>query len=169
MVPGGSPIGVLLNPKYPDFDLELHELEDAANVIRRQIIIAQASTLAEVDSAFTMITQKAAGGLLVAQDPFFNGQREHLVGLAAQFKLPVIYGQREYAEAGGLFSYGTSFAEGYRQAGAYVGKLLRGAKPSDLPILQPTKYEFVINLRTARTLGLATPSSLLALADEVIE
>jgi putative ABC transport system substrate-binding protein len=169
MVPGASPLGVLLNPKYPDFDLELHELQDAANVIKRQIIVARASTRAEVDAAFTMITQQAAGAILVAQDPFFNSRRDHLVALAAQLKLPAIYGQREYAEAGGLFSYGTSFAEGYRQAGVYVGKLLKGAKPSDLPILQPTKYELVINLRTTKMLGVAVPSSLLALADEVIE
>ena len=169
MVPGASPIGALLNPKYPDFDLELHELQEAAKLIGRHIIVARASTATEIDAAFTMITQQAAGALLVAQDPFFNSQREHLVALAAQSRLPTIYNQREYAEVGGLFSYGTSFAEGYRQAGVYAGKLLKGAKPGDLPILQPTKYEFVLNLGTARTLGLAVPSSLLALADEVLE
>jgi len=169
MVPGASPIGVLLNPKYPDFDLELRELQDAANVINRKIIVARASTRNEVDAAFTMITQQAASALLVAQDAFFNSQRDYLVALAARFKLPAIYNQREQAEVGGLFSYGTNFADGYRQAGVYVGKLLKGAKPSDLPILQPTKYEFVINLRTAKTLGLGVPPSLLALADEVIE
>ncbi len=169
MVPGASPIGVLLNPKYPDFDLELRELQDAANVINRKIIVARASTLTEVDAAFTMITQQGASALLVAQDAFFNSQRDHLVALAARFKLPAIYNQREQAEVGGLFSYGTSFSDGYRQAGVYAGKLLKGAKPSDLPVLQPTKYEFVINLGTAKTLGLVVPSSLLALADEVIE
>ena len=169
MVPGASPIGVLLNPKYPDFDLELRELRDAANVIDRKIIVALASSQPEVDAAFAMITQQGASALLVAQDPFFNSQREYLVALAARFKLPAIYNQREQAEVGGLFSYGTNFADGYRQAGVYVGKLLKGAKPSDLPVLQPTKYEFVINLRTAKTLGLVVPSSLLALADEVIE
>ena len=169
MVPGASPIGVLLNPKYPDFDLELRQLQEAANVINRKIIVARASSKTEVDAAFTMITQQAASALLVAQDAFFNSQREYLVALAARFKLPAIYNQREQAEVGGLFSYGTNFADGYRQAGVYVGKLLKGAKPSDLPVLQPTKYEFVINLRTAKTLGLVVPSSLLALADEVIE
>jgi putative tryptophan/tyrosine transport system substrate-binding protein len=169
MVPGVSPIGVLLNPKYPDFDLELRELQEAASVIKRQIIVARASTGTEVDAAFTTITQQAASALLVTQDPFFSSQRERLVALAARFKLPVIYNQREYADIGGLFSYGADFAEGFRQAGVYVGKLLKGAKISDLPILQPTKYELVINLRTAKILGLAVPSSLLALADEVIE
>jgi putative ABC transport system substrate-binding protein len=169
MIPGASPVGVLVNPKYPDVDLELHELQEAADVIKRQIIVARASTETEVDTAFATITQQAAGALLVAQDPFFNSQRNHFVALAAHFRLPAIYNQREYAEVGGLFSYGTNFADGYRQAGVYVGKLLKGAKPSDLPILQPTKYELVINLRTAKTLGLAVPSSLLALADEVIE
>jgi len=169
MVPGASPIGVLLNPKYPDFDLELHELQEAAKVIKRQIIVTRASTDTEIDAAFATITQQAAGSLLVAQDPFFGSRREGLVALAERFKLPAIYYQREYAEIGGLFSYGTNFSEEYRQAGVYVGKLLRGAKPGDLPILQPTKYEFVINLRTAKTLGLTVPSSILALADEVIE
>jgi putative tryptophan/tyrosine transport system substrate-binding protein len=169
MVPGTSPIGVLLNPKYPDFDLELRELQDAANVINRKIIVARASTRNEVDAAFTTITQQAASALLVAQDAFFNSQRDYLVALAARFKLPAIYNQREQAEVGGLFSYGTNFADGYRQAGVYVGKLLKGAKPNDLPVLQPTKYEFVINLRTAKALGLAVPPTLLALADEVIE
>jgi putative tryptophan/tyrosine transport system substrate-binding protein len=169
MIPGVYPIGVLLNPKYPDFDIQLRELEDAANVINRKIIVARASTQTEIDAAFTMITRQAASALLVAQDAFFNRQRDYLVALAARFKVPVIYNQREQAEAGGLFSYGTNFADGYRQAGVYVGKLLKGAKPSDLPVLQPTKYEFVINLRTAKTLGVAVPPSLLALADEVIE
>jgi putative tryptophan/tyrosine transport system substrate-binding protein len=169
MVPGASPIGALLNPKYPDFDLELHELQEAAKLIGRKLIVARASAVTEIDAAFTMITQQAAGALLVAQDPFFNSQREHLVALAAQSRLPTIYNQREYAEVGGLFSYGTSFAEGYRQVGVYAGKLLKGAKPGDLPILQPTKYEFVLNLGTARKLDLIVPSSLLALADEVLE
>jgi putative ABC transport system substrate-binding protein len=169
MVPGVSPIGVLLNPKYPDFDLELHELQEAAIVIKRQIIVARASTETEIEAAFTTITQQTASALLLGQDPFFNSQRDRLVALAAHFKLPAIYYQREYAEIGGLFSYGTNFSEGYRQAGVYVGKLLKGAKISDLPILQPTKYELVMNLRTAKVLGLAVPSSLLALADEVIE
>lgn len=169
MVPGASPLGVILNPKYPDFDLELHEVQDAAKTIKRQIIVAQASSETEIDAAFTMISQQAASALLVAVDPFFNTQRDRLVALAAHFKLPAIYYERVYAELGGLFSYGTSFAEGYRQAGVYVGKLLKGAKIGDLPILQPTKFELVLNLRTAGTLGLAVPSSILALADEVIE
>jgi ABC-type uncharacterized transport system substrate-binding protein len=169
MVPGNSPIGILLNPKYPDFDLELRELQDAANAINRQIIVTRASTQTEIDAAFTVITQQAAGGLLIGQDAFFGTRRDQLVAVAAQLKLPVIYYQREYVDAGGLFSYGPNFADGFRQAGVYVGKLLKGAKISDLPILQPTKYEFVLNLRTARTLGLAVPPSLLALADEVIE
>jgi putative ABC transport system substrate-binding protein len=169
MIPGASTIAVLVNPKYPDVDLELRELQEAADVIKRKIIVARASTEAEIDAAFATITQQAVSALLVAQDPFFNGRRDHFVALAARFNLPVIYNQREYTEVGGLFSYGTNFSDGYHLAGVYVGKLLKGAKPSDLPILQPTKYELVINLRTARTLGIAVPSTLLALADEVIE
>ena len=169
MVPGTSLIGILLNPKYPDFDLELRELQEAANAINRQVIVVRASTQSEIDAAFATIKQQAVGGLLIGQDAFFGTRRDQLVTAAAQLKLPVIYYQREYVDAGGLFSYGANFSDGFRQAGVYVGKLLKGAKISDLPILQPTKYEFVLNLRTAKTLGLAVPPSLLALADEVIE
>ena len=169
MVPGTSLIGILLNPKYPDFDLELRELQEAANAINRQVIVVRASTQSEIDAAFATIKQQAVGGLLIGQDAFFGTRRDQLVTAAAQLKLPVIYYQREYVDAGGLFSYGANFSDGFRQAGVYVGKLLKGAKISDLPILQPTKYEFVLNLRTAKTLRLAVPPSLLALADEVIE
>ncbi len=142
MVPGVSPLGVLLNPKYPDFDLELHEVQDAAKMIKRQIIVARASTATEVEAAFTMVSQQAASALLVAEDPFFNTQRDRLVALAAHFRLPAIYYERVYAELGGLFSYGTNFAESFHQAGVYVGKLLKGAKISDLPILRPNMSLF---------------------------
>ena len=169
LVPGASRIGVLVNQKYPDADLQTREAQEAAEAMKRQIEIVRASTESEVETAFATLAQRGTDALLVAQDVFFNSRRELLVTLAARHKLPTIYNQREYAEIGGLISYGTHFADGYRQAGVYVGKILKGANPRDLPILQPTRFEFVINLKTAKALGLDVPPELLARADEVIE
>ena len=169
IVPGAASIGVLVNPKYPNADLQLRELQEAAGVIKRQIIIARASTEAEIDSAFATVSQQGVGALLVAQDPFFGGRREHIVALAARYRLPAIAFQREFAEIGGLISYGANFADGYRQAGIYVGKILKGTNPADLPVMQPTKFELVVNLKTAKSLRLAIPESFLLRADEVIE
>ena len=169
LVPGAAPIGVLVNPKYPDADLELREIEDAAGVIRRQIEVVRASTEPEIDSAFGALAQQGTGAVLVASDPFFSSRRKQLAELAARYQLPTIYNQREYVESGGLVSYGSDFADGYRLAGAYVGKILKGAKPADLPVVQPTKYELLVNLNTAKALGLTVPQSLLVRADEVIE
>jgi len=169
IVPGASLIGVLVNPKYPDADLQVREAQEAANAMKRRIEIVRASTESELELAFATLAQRGTTALLVTQDVFFNSRRELLVTLAARYKLPAIYNQREFAEVGGLMSYGTHFADGYRQAGVYVGKILKGASPRDLPILQPTKFEFVINLKTAKTLGLEVPPTLLVRADEVIE
>ena len=169
IVPGAASIGVLVNPKYPDADLELRELQEAASAINRQINIVRAGTEPEIDTAFATVARQGAGALLVAQDPFFGSRRDQLVALAARHKLPVIYFQRDFAEIGGLVSYGTDFADAYRQAGIYVGKILKGAKPADLPVMQPTKFELVVNLKTAKVLGLAIPSGVLAIADDVIE
>ena len=143
--------------------------QEAANAMKRRIEIVRASTESELELAFATLAQRGTDALLVTQDVFFNSRRELLVTLAARYKLPAIYNQREFAEVGGLMSYGTHFADGYRQAGVYVGKILKGASPRDLPILQPTKFEFVINLKTAKTLGLEVPPTLLVRADEVIE
>jgi putative ABC transport system substrate-binding protein len=169
LVSGTSLIGVLVNPKYPDADLQVREAQEAANAMKRRIEIVRASTESELELAFATLAQRSTNALLVAQDVFFNSRRELLVTLAARHKLPAIYNQREYAEVGGLMSYGTLFTDGYRQAGVYVGKILKGASPHDLPILQPTKFEFVVNLKTAKTLGLEVPPTLLVRADEVIE
>jgi putative tryptophan/tyrosine transport system substrate-binding protein len=169
LVPGGASIGVLVNPKYPDADLELREIEGAAGVFKRKIEIVRANTEAEIDSAFAALAQRGTGAVLVASDPFFSSRRKQLAGLAARYKLPTIYNQREYVESGGLVSYGSDFAEGYRLAGIYVGKILKGAKPADLPVVQPTKYELLVNLKAAQALGLTIPHSLLARANEVIE
>jgi putative ABC transport system substrate-binding protein len=169
LVPGAASIGVLVNPKFPEADRQLRELQEAAGVINRQIHVVRASTESEIDVAFATIAQQGVGALLVASDPFFSSRREPLVALASRYRLPTIYNQREFAENGGLVSYGTDFADGYRQAGIYVGKILKGAKPADLPVVQPTKFELVINLMTAKALGLEVPPMLLATADELIE
>ena len=169
LVPGAASIGVLVNPKFPEADRQLRELQEAAGVINRQIQVVRASTESEIDVAFATIAQQGVGALLVASDPFFSSRRAQLVALASRYRLPTIYNQREFAENGGLVSYGTDFADGYRQAGIYVGKILKGAKPADLPVVQPTKFELVINLKNAKALGLEVPPMLLATADEVIE
>jgi putative ABC transport system substrate-binding protein len=169
IVPASVTIGALVNPKYPDAEMQARELQDAAAVIGRKIEILRVSTDAELDAAPSILVEKNAGAFLVTQDVFFNSRREKLVTLAARHKLPAIYNQREYAEIGGLMSYGTDFRDGYRQGGVYVGKILGGTRPADLPVLQPTKFELAINSKTAKALGLEIPPKLLFTADEVIE
>jgi putative ABC transport system substrate-binding protein len=137
--------------------------------IQRDLVIARANSDSEVKSAFATFAEKRVAGVLVAASPFFDTRREHIIGLAAQHRTPAMYQFREYAEAGGLISYGPRIAESYKQAGSYVGRILRGAKPSDLPVLQPTKFELVINMKTANALALAIPNTMQLLADEVIE
>jgi putative ABC transport system substrate-binding protein len=134
IVPGTASIGVLLNPKVADADLELRELQEAASAINRQINIVRASTETEIDTAFATLAQQASGALLVTADPFFTSRRDQVLALAARYKLPTIYFQREFADNGGLSSYAPDFADGYRQAGVYVGKILKGTKPADLPV-----------------------------------
>ena len=169
IAPGATSIGVLSNPGYPTADLELREVQEAASAINRQIKVARASTAMEIDTAFATLAQQSVGALLVSQDGFFVSRDEQLVGLAARYKLPAIYGNRQFAEAGGLVTYAPDFADGYRQTAIYVGKILKGTKPSDLPVMQSTKFELVINMKTAKTLGLGIPPGVLAIADEVIE
>ena len=169
IVPGAAPIGVLLNPTYPDADVELKQAQDAARAINRQLIIVRATTDTEIDAAFATFARQGAGALLVTADVLFASRREQLVSLAARFKLPAIYSQREFAETGGLISYAPDYAAGYRQAGNYIGQVLKGAKPTELPIMQSTKFELIVNLKTAKAFGIVLPPTLLATADDVIE
>jgi putative tryptophan/tyrosine transport system substrate-binding protein len=169
IAPGTASIGVLSNPGFPAADLELRQVQEAASAIKRQIKVARASTAVQIDTAFATLAQQDVGALLVSADPFFVSRKEQLVASAARYRLPAIYANRQFAEAGGLVTYAADFADGYRQAGIYVGKILNGTKPSDLPVMQSTKFELVLNLKTAKTLGLAIPPGVLAIADEVIE
>ena len=169
IAPAGASIGILVNPTFLDIELQLRELQAAAAAINRQIRIVRASTASEIETAIGSLAQLGAGALQVAQDAFFNTQRELLVTLAARYKLPTIYGVRSFVESGGLISYASDFADGFRQGGIYVGKILKGAKPAELPVLQAAKFELVINLKTAKALDLKIPANVIARADEVIE
>jgi putative ABC transport system substrate-binding protein len=169
LVPTAALIGVLLNPKYPDSATQLDDIDEAARTVGQQIYVVNASTEQDIDAAFASLSQQGIGALISGVDPFFDTRRDKIIALAAHHAVPTIYGQRAYAVAGGLMSYAPSFTEAYRQAGIYVGRILKGEKPADLPVVQPTKYELVINLKTAKALGLKVPVSMQLLADEVIE
>ena len=170
MVPNAALIGVLLNPTLPiKFNSQMSDVQNAARAAGQQLQILQASSDDEIEVAFATAVDRRAQALLVAADPFMLSRRERLVGLAARYAIPAIYEVRECVTAGGLMSYGISLGDAYRQAGVYVGRILKGEKPADLPVLQPTKFDFVINLKTAKALGLPVPDKLLAVADEVIE
>jgi putative ABC transport system substrate-binding protein len=169
LVPQAATIGVLVNPKFQPADHQLRDLQQAAPPIGLQIYVLRASTDSELDVAFETVTQQHIAALAVTADPFFDTRRDKLVALAASHAVPTIYQFREYTTAGGLMSYGNDLIDAYRQAGVYTGRILKGANPADLPVLQPTKFEFVINLKTAKALGLSVPTSMQQLADEVIE
>jgi len=147
----------------------LQDIPDAARAIGQKIVILEASNEREVDAAFATLVQRQIGALLVASDPFFSNRRNQILALASRYSVPAIYYLREFAAAGGLISYGANLADAFRQVGIYAGRILKGEKPADLPVMQPTKFELVINLKTAKALGLIIPDRLLALADEVIE
>jgi putative ABC transport system substrate-binding protein len=168
LAPGVLLFGALVNPNYPAAGRQLQQLEDAARAINQRLFIAKAGTDPELD-AFASLKREGAGALLVAADAYFDTRRDRIVGFAAQQRLPTIYHFREYAVAGGLLSYGVSITEAYRQCGVYTAKILKGAKPAELPVLQSTKFELVINLKTAKALGVKISDDLLSLADEVIE
>jgi putative tryptophan/tyrosine transport system substrate-binding protein len=170
VVPNAPLIGVLLNPAGTSYlSREMSDVQDAARGVGQQLLILRASSEEAIEAAFATAVEQRASGLLVAADPFFLSRREQIVALAARYAIPAIYEVREYAVAGGLMSYGINISEAYRQTGSYVGRILKGEKPADLPVLQPTKFELVINLKTAKQLGLILSSGLLSIADEVIE
>jgi putative ABC transport system substrate-binding protein len=162
-------IGALVNPSYPDRDLQLRELQQGADAIGQEIKIVQAASAHDIDTAFASLVQMSANALIVANDPFFVNRRDQIVALAAKHRMPAMYFSREFATGGGLLSYGASLVEAARQGGIYAGKILRGEKAADLPVMQSTKFEFVVNLKTAKVLSLEIPPTVLALADEVIE
>ena len=169
LVPQARMMALLVNPNRADTESVIGDVQEAARVTGVELHILKAGTEAEIDAAFATLVQLHAGGFVAASDPFFNSRREQLVALASRHAVPAIWEWREFAEAGGLISYGSSNTGMWRPVGMYVGKILKGAKPADLPIQQPTKFELVINLKTARALSLTVPPSILARADEVIE
>src|SRR5262245_5032188 len=169
LVPAATEIAYLINPNEPTSASQIGDVEEAARLIGQQLIVLRASTDGEIDSAFTALARQSAGALLVGTGPFFTTRANKLVALAARHAVPTMYFRREFCDAGGLVSYGSSTAELYRQMGIYTGRILKGERPADLPVLQPTKFELVINLRTAKAFGVALSPSLLARADEVIE
>src|SRR5262245_37544655 len=169
LVSGTAPVAVLINPTGEYAEKQAKDLQAGALRIGRQILILNASSERDIDNAFRTLIARQAAGSLVAGDVFFDSRREQLIALAAYHGIPAIYQFREYALAGGLMTYGTSITDSYRQAGVYAGRVLKGEKPSDLPVVQPTTFDLVINLKTAKALGLEIPPKLLALADEVIE
>ena len=168
LFPGATLFGVLLDPKYPPAERQAAGLRAAASTIGQPLTFLNASTDAELDVALAALSQQRVTAMLLVGNPFFDTNRNKIIAFAAQQKLPAMYHFREYVVDGGLMSYGTSLGEAYREAGVYAAKILDGAKPSDLPVLQSTKIELVINLKTAKTLGLTIPASFLSLADELI-
>jgi ABC-type uncharacterized transport system substrate-binding protein len=169
LLPGAVRIAVLIDPKFPISESFVADVQAAASAISKQIEFLYASTGRDIDTVFAGLAQKPVDALLVGPSPLFNSRRVQLVALVAYHRVPAIYSLREFAEAGGLMSYGTSYTDAYRQVGIYAGRILKGEKPGDLPVMRSTKFEFVINLNTAKAFGLTVPQSLLVAADEVIE
>ena len=169
LVPNDAVIGMLVNPNYPDAESQAKDVKEAARTLGQQVHVVNADSEGDLNRAFATFIELKADALLVSLDAFFLSRRDQLVALAARHKIPVMYFARDFVLAGGLMSYGSDLADSYRQAGVYTGRILKGAKPVDLPVLQPTKFELSINTTTAKSLGLSIPDRLLALADEVIE
>jgi len=169
LVPGVPLIGVLVNPRFRPTEQELLELEPAAKAVNQKLFVARANDDAELDAALASFVEQRIGALLVTAAPFFDTRLDRIIGFVAQKGLPAIYQFRDYAVAGGLISYGPNIAESYKDTGTYVGRILKGEKPADLPVMQPSKFDFLINLKTAKALGLTVPPTLLIEASEVIE
>ena len=169
LVPNATTIAFLINPNNPNHQSHVQVLETAARAGRQQLIVLSAADDHEIEPAFSMLARQRVQGLIVGADPLLDSHRQSLVKLAMRYSVPTIFQWREFVQAGGLISYGTSLADAHRQVGVYAGKILRGAKPADLPVVQATKIELFVNLQTAKALGLAVPTSILLRADEVIE
>jgi len=169
LISDATNFGFLVNPNNPNAESDTNNARLAADALDRKIVVVKARTREDIDHAFTQLTQERANALLISADPLFSGSREQLAALAARHRLPTMFNSREFALAGGLLSYGPDQADAYHEAGIYVGRILSGERPSDLPVVQPTKFELVINIKTAKSLGLNVPPLLLARADEVVE
>jgi putative ABC transport system substrate-binding protein len=169
LIPPGAPIGMIINPKMPDTGVQVQSAEAAAQAKGHSLTVVKASDKDELNVAFAALAEHRVGAVLAVSDNFLSSQRDQIIALAAQYSIPMMYPFRADAAAGGFLSYGTDLDEMYRQAGIYVGRILKGEKPGDLPIQQPTRFELVLNLKTAKALGLTIPPTLLAIADEVIE
>jgi ABC-type uncharacterized transport system substrate-binding protein len=169
LVPGATTIAVLVNPNYTDAEAQIREVQEAARTLGLQLQVLRASRESDFDAAFAAVIAQRASALLIASDPFLFSRRNQLVALAARHAIPAIYQFRECAAIGGLMSYGTRITDSYHQVGVYTGRILKGAKPADLPVVQSTKFEFVINLKTAKSLGMTISPTLVAQADDVIE
>jgi putative ABC transport system substrate-binding protein len=169
LLPGTATVAVIINPNSPEVAPQLADVQSVSRTLGQPIAILNASNESDLDTAFASLAQHGVDALLVTNDAFFFNRLDHIVALAAHNAVPTIYDRREYAAAGGLISYGPNYVDAYRQAGIYAGRILKGEKPGDLPVVQSTKFELVINLKTVKALGLNLPDRLLALADEVIE
>jgi putative tryptophan/tyrosine transport system substrate-binding protein len=169
LMPNAANIAYLMNPNNPNGEIEMRAAQKAAESLSRQLPIVKAGTESEIDTAFAAMAQQGTEALLVAADAFYFWQRNQIVALAARHRIPAIYYLREFALAGGLMTYGNNLPDAFRLVGIYVGRILKGEKPADLPVQQSTKFEFVVNLKAANALGLTVPNSMQMLADEVIE
>jgi putative tryptophan/tyrosine transport system substrate-binding protein len=169
MVPAAAAIAYLVNPSNPSAENYAKQVPTVASALGIRVPVLNASTEHDLDECFASLGKIGADALIVPAEPFFDSQRDRIVALAARYAVPMIAGLGEYVAAGGLMSYGASLSDSYRRAGIYVGRVLKGEKPADLPVMQPTKFDLVLNLKTAKALGLTVPDRLLALADEVIE